>query len=51
MNLCFLVAQGRRGGVVDAVGALAGCSIRSPRMCGQGHRQSGSLKVGAKTLS
>lgn len=32
-------------------GHLAGCSIRGPWMCGQGHRQSGSLKVGLKTLS
>lgn len=56
MNVCLLVAQGRRGwrwglkmrgglAVCSVRGVLAGCVGR------QGHGQSGSLKVGLKTLS
>lgn len=51
----FSVAQGSRGegdcGGISGEGHLAGASIRGPWMCGQGHKQSGSLKVGVKTLS
>lgn len=51
MNVCSLVAKGRRSG--GGEGGLAGCSFGGggPWMCGQGHGQSGSLKVGLKMLS
>lgn len=50
MNVCSLVAQGRRsGGGEGGTGWLF--YQGGPWMCGQGHGQSGSLEVGPKMLS